>query len=215
MSSWFDDIERQSTLEVDAADVVSGEGGEQQPQPAKRNVATISRSTLAVLGAVALTVAVTVSALWFLTKDRNHSEATGAQVEDTSSVQAAVNPDEQVAVAGQCKPEQGETTLSTADTSLRGVVAKWQSKYYDRDTSLTDYLTEESWLHDQDWEKVLEEGAPEGSSWCAVMAPVKDNSVDVDVMVTFADDSSQVYQQTVTGKQDEAGTWRIDDIEIR
>ena len=187
---------------------------DETPKRARGGAVSIDRSMIIICGIVVLAVLVAVAALWHLkSASAGDVQADGAQ--ETASVQATGNQDEQVAVAGQCDPEQDEITLSTADTSLRGVVAKWQGKYYDRDTSLTDLLTEGSWLHDQDWEEVLAEGAPEGSSWCAVMAPVKGNSVDVDVMVTFADNSSQVYQQTVTGQQDEDGTWRIDDIEIR
>ena len=214
MSSWFDDIEQQPSTDAEDDDVFSEDTEDETPKRARGAAVSIDRSMIIIGGIVVLAVFVAVAALWYLkSASTGDTQADGAQ--ETASVQATGNQDEQVAVAGQCEPEQDETTLSTADTSLRGVVAKWQGKYYDRDTSLTDYLTEGSWLHDQDWEEVLAEGAPEGSSWCAVMAPVKGNSVDVDVMVTFADNSSQVYQQTVTGQQDEDGTWRIDDIEIR
>ena len=214
MSSWFDDIEQQSSTDTEDDDVFAEDTEDETPKRARGGAVSIDRSMIIICGIVVLAVLVAVAALWHLKSASTRDvQADGAQ--ETASVQATGNQDEQVAVAGQCDPEQDEITLSTADTSLRGVVAKWQGKYYDRDTSLTDLLTEGSWLHDQDWEEVLTEGAPEGSSWCAVMAPVKGNSVDVDVMVTFADNSSQVYQQTVTGQQDEDGTWRIDDIEIR
>lgn len=214
MSSWFDDIEQQPSADAEDDDVFLEDAEDETPKRARGGAGTIDRSMIIIGGIVVLAVLVAVAALWYLkSASTGDKQADGAQ--ETASVQATGNQDEQVAVAGQCEPEQDETTLSTADTSLRGVVAKWQGKYYDRDTSLTDYLTEGSWLRDQDWEEVLAEGAPEGSSWCAVMAPVNGNSVDVDVMVTFADNSSQVYQQTVTGQQDEDGTWRIDDIEIR
>ena len=214
MSSWFDDIEQQPSTDTEDDDVFSEDTEDETPKRARGGAVSIDRSMIIIGGIIVLAVVIAVASLWYLkSASTGDVQADGAQ--ETVSVQATGNQDGQVAVAGQCEPEQDETTLSTADTSLRGVVAKWQGKYYDRDTSLTDYLTEGSWLHDQDWEEVLAEGAPEGSSWCAVMAPVKDNSVDVDVMVTFADNSSQVYQQTVTGQQDEDGTWRIDDIEIR
>lgn len=214
MSSWFDDIEQQPSADAEDDDVFSEDTEDETPKRARGGAVSIDRSMIIIGGIIVLAVVIAVASLWYLkSASTGDVQADGAQ--ETVSVQATGNQDGQVAVAGQCEPEQDETTLSTADTSLRGVVAKWQGKYYDRDTSLTDYLTEGSWLHDQDWEEVLAEGAPEGSSWCAVMAPVKGNSVDVDVMVTFADNSSQVYQQTVTGQQDEDGTWRIDDIEIR
>lgn len=214
MSSWFDDIEQQPSTDAEDDDVFPEDTEDETPKRARGGAGTIDRSMIIIGGIIVLAVVIAVASLWYLkSASTGDVQADGAQ--ETVSVQATGNQDGQVAVAGQCEPEQDETTLSTADTSLRGVVAKWQGKYYDRDTSLTDYLTEGSWLHDQDWEEVLAEGAPEGSSWCAVMAPVKGNSVDVDVMVTFADNSSQVYQQTVTGQQDEDGTWRIDDIEIR
>lgn len=214
MSSWFDDIEQQPSTDTEDDDVFSEDTEDETPKRARGGAVSIDRSMIIIGGIIVLAVVIAVASLWYLkSASTGDVQADGAQ--ETVSVQATGNQDGQVAVAGQCEPEQDETTLSTADTSLRGVVAKWQGKYYDRDTSLTDYLTEGSWLHDQDWEEVLAEGAPEGSSWCAVMAPVKGNSVDVDVMVTFADNSSQVYQQTVTGQQDEDGTWRIDDIEIR
>lgn len=214
MSSWFDDIEQQPSTDTEDDDVFSEDTEDETPKRERGGAVSIDRSMIIIGGIIVLAVVIAVASLWYLkSASTGDPQADGAQ--ETATVQATGNQDEQVAVAGQCEPEQDETTLSTADTSLRGVVAKWQGKYYDRDTSLTDYLTEGSWLHDQDWEEVLAEGAPEGSSWCAVMAPVKGNSVDVDVMVTFADNSSQVYQQTVTGQQDEDGTWRIDDIEIR
>lgn len=218
MSSWFDDFEQKPpTADEDDVFADGGEDIEEEtPKRARGGAITVDRSTIVVIGAVVLATVVAVLALVYLMNRSGADDSVADGAAETDTVQqTTVNQDEQVAVAGQCEPEEDETTLSTGDTSLRGVVAKWQGKYYDRDTSLTEYLTEGSWLHDQDWEEVLAEGAPEGSSWCAVMAPVKENSVDVDVMVTFADNSSQVYQQTVIGKQDTDGTWRIDDIEIR
>lgn len=232
MSSWFDDIEQQPPASAEDGERFSEEGEEQPPKRAPKRArggaVTIDRNTVVLVGAFALAVGIVVATLWYLSTASASSDAaadggedtTAAQAaeegdEETASVEAASNPDEQVAVAGQCEPEDDETTLSTADTSLRGVVAQWQEKYYDRDTSLTDHLTESSWLRDQDWEQILAEGAPDGSSWCAVMGPVEDDHVDVDVMVTYADNSSQVFKQTVTGAQDADGTWLIDDIEIR
>lgn len=134
---------------------------------------------------------------------------------DVSPAPVVASPDSSVGVAGQCEAKDTETTVEATDSSLRGVVARWEDAYYRRDVGLTQFLTPSSWLRDQDWAAVLPTAAPDGSKWCAVMSPVDGTSVDVDVMVEFADGSHQTYQQRVLGSQDAGGVWLIDDIQTR
>lgn len=217
MSSWFDEVDKTPTESDEFFDDL---GGVDEPAAAeKRGGSSFTRAQsggirtavwlLPLIGVVVVTLGLS---LWTLIS-RGDSETSAAS---SPTVEAApVDPDSQVAVAGHCEPEEGETTLSTSDTSLRATVAKWQEAYYGRDTTLTQYLTADSWMRDQDWEKILPEAAPDGVSWCAVMAPVEGDRVNVDVMTTFSDGSSQTYQQTVIGKQEQSGSWLIDDIETR
>lgn len=215
MSSWFDEIEQPEDKPA-------------QPEPSSTpsrqrfGSAVKSRPGLVwLIPAVLILVILLVWSVWFLASPQ-HDRVASDQPDDTTPATTAeqtptaqpASPD-QVAVAGQCEPEEGEARLSTGDQSLRGVVASWQDAYYTQDTELTRYLTEDSWLHEQDWEAILPEAAPEGVSWCVVMAPVDGAEVDVDVMVRFPDQSTQTYQQTVHGVEDSDGTWRIDDIAVR
>lgn len=217
MSSWFDQMDKAPTPDDSEATV---EMPETRSMPSHEG-SVAKNPMLWLLVALVVVVIVLVGAFIWLFSGFSSSEDLAAEQAATANVVEAeqVNPDTQVAVAGQCEPEEGETTLSTGDDSLRGTVANWQDAYYAQDTSLTKYLAEDSWMHEQDWDEILPEAAPEGVSWCAVMAPVEksesETSVDVDLMVTFADDSSQTYQQTVIGDQDAAGAWLIDDIVTR
>lgn len=221
MSSWFDEFEKShaDTATVDE-DAQADAGSTRVMAPRERGGEM--RTTMWLIPVLAVILASGLWATWYLWNAGNDTVASAegelAQAGSSSSVveMAPVDPDAQVAVAGQCEPQEGETTLSTGDATLRGTVAKWQDAYYSQDAeALGQYLTPQSWMHEQDWAAILPEAAPEGTSWCAVMAPVEDSSVDVDLMVTFADGSSQTYQQTVVGEQGLDGTWMVDDIVTR
>ncbi|MHA2788306.1 hypothetical protein ACXZ66_04025 [Corynebacterium sp. S7] len=220
MSSWFDQFEKSPLPDDSDNDVEMPETRSAR----YRGGMGVRNPMLWLLVALAVVVLVLAgSFVWLFSGSSTSTAAEEGTAEPTppSEVVEATptNPDLQVAVAGQCEPEEGETTLSTGDDSLRATVANWQDAYYSQDTGLTKYLTEDSWMHEQDWEEILPEAAPDGVSWCAVMAPVEEAdsgaSVDVDLMVTFADDSSQTYQQTVIGDQDNEGAWFIADIVTR
>lgn len=212
MSSWFD--------QLDGSDQIDQS---QQPLSADSSGGALVRMCMrmcmqkffVIPVVVLLVLSVTFGVLGvLLSTDQSEINATAVSSPTTVEV-VHRDPDAQVAVAGQCEPEENEVVLSTGDATLRGTVAKWQKAYYAQDTTLTDYLTESSWMHEQDWAAILPEAAPAGSSWCAVMAPVKGDRVDVDVLVTFSDGSSQTYQQTVVGGQSATGQWLIDDIVTR
>jgi len=216
MSSWFDQMDKSPTPDDSDTTV---ETPETRSAPSREGSLAQNPMLWLVIALVVVLIVLVGAFMWLFSG--SSSENVAAEQAETSQVVEAeqVNPQTQVAVAGQCEPEDGETTLSTGDDSLRGTIANWQDSYYSQDTSLTQYLTEDSWMHDQNWEEILPEAAPEGVSWCAVMAPVEESesesSVDVDLMVTFADDSSQTYQQTVIGDQDADGAWLIEDIVTR
>ncbi|MGO3084479.1 hypothetical protein [Ancrocorticia populi] len=130
--------------------------------------------------------------------------------------QAVADPESVIGVAGDCRPDPGEVSVSADDENVRGAVAKWQKAYYSRDVAaLKDSIAPGSWLLDNDWDSVLDEAAPDGTTWCAVMSPLEDPEVvDVDVTVSFADGKSETYPQRVTGVE-EAGHWLIKDFETR
>lgn len=134
------------------------------------------------------------------------SVGTAAEITDRDSV---------IGVAGECEPEDGEVHVTADDATIRGAVAQWQSSYYSRDVeTLESAIAPGSWLRDNDWESVLTEAAPDGTIWCAVMSPTTNESVDVDVMVTFPDGESVTYPQTVSGVRD-GESWLIEDITTR
>lgn len=222
MSTWFDQMENAQT----SSPSDNGLDAEQSESSAARAVAPQesrigSRPVVWLVPVIVVVAALAVWSGWYLISTGDASstaeEETPAPVSSAVLEAALVDPDTQVAVAGQCEPEDGETTLSTGDESLRGTVARWQSAYYAQDPTLTEFLTPESWMHEQAWAEILPDAAPEGTSWCAVMAPVTDDgaSVDVDLIVKFSDGSSQTYQQTVLGDQNPQGSWLIDDIVTR
>lgn len=212
MDSWFDEAE-QNQAEEPAAPKAEKPKREKAASTKVKTSTGISASALQVMGLLGALLLVVIAAALVLmraTGGDDADSATGA----TSTM--TVDPAGQIAVAGQCEPEEGEVRLSVADTTLRGTISKWQTAYYSEDAeTVKQLLAPDSWMQDQDWATILPDAAPEGSSWCAVMAPVKDDSVDVDLMVTFADGSSQTYQQTVSGAQNESGEWQIVDITTR
>lgn len=221
MSSWFDEFEKSQADTATVEEDTQAIAGSTRAASSRRGGRDV-RTTMWLIPVLGVILAIALWAAWYLMNAGNDTTASAegesAQAGSSSSVveMAPVDPDTQVAVAGQCEPQEGETTLSTGDATLRGTVARWQEAYYAQDADgLGQYLAPESWMHEQDWAAILPEAAPEGTSWCAVMAPVEDSSVDVDLMVTFADGSSQTYQQTVVGAQGPDGTWMIDDIVTR
>lgn len=126
-----------------------------------------------------------------------------------------VDRDSVIGVAGECEPEDGEVHVTADDATIRGAVAQWQSSYYSRDVeTLESAIAPGSWLRDNDWESVLTEAAPDGTTWCAVMSPTTNESVDVDVMVTLPDGESVTYPQTVSGVRN-GDSWLIEDITTR
>lgn len=210
MNSWFDEAE----LQAAPADTSIGkEAQEGEPvRPAPSGSKRVGSSTWQVLGLLGALLVAVVGAAVVLMQSTGKDDASAA----TSSTTSVADPSKLVAVAGQCEPEAGEVRLSTGDKTLRGTIAAWETAYYDRDAAgLNDLLSTGSWMKTQNWSEILPEAAPEGSSWCAVMGPVKENAVDVDLMVTFSDGSSQTYQQKVSGAQSDSGAWLIDDIETR
>lgn len=205
MSSWFDEVEQ--------AEGVEEEASTRRPvKTPKVKSFGFSSHIKVLLGLLILLVVVVIGSVVVLRAIESSSDTSSSS--PTSTV--VMDPATQVAVAGQCEPEAGEIRLSTGDSTLRGTVAQWEKAYYSQDVqALTALLTADSWMRGQDWVTILPEAAPEGSQWCAVMSPVKNtNLVDVDLMVVFADGSSQTYQQTVIGEQNQSG-WLISDIETR
>lgn len=176
---------------------------EKTKRPSPAWITTVSALGVVIVGAGAVAYLV------------NGSNSTAG---DTGTVDAAAevtDHDSVIGVAGECEPEDGEVEIAEDDATVRGAVAQWQSAYYSRDVeTLESAIVPDSWLLDNDWESVLAEAAPDGTSWCAVMSPTTDESVDVDVMVTFPDGDSETYPQTVSGTR--AGAhWLIDDITSR
>lgn len=152
----------------------------------------------------------------------NASNSSADVAEEAASVPASVDQaveitdrDSVIGVAGECEPEDGEVHITADDATIRGAVAQWQSSYYSRDVEvLESAIAPGSWLLDNDWESVLTEAAPDGTTWCAVMSPTTDESVNVDVMVSFPDGESVTYPQTVSGVRD-GDSWLIEDITTR
>lgn len=170
-------------------------------------VTTVSALGVVIVGA---------GAVAYLVNDSNSVAA--EQAGDTGAVDTAAevtDHDAVIGVAGECEPEDGEVEIAEDDATIRGAVAQWQSAYYSRDVEMLESaIAADSWLLDSDWESVLTEAAPDGTSWCAVMSPTTGESVDVDVQVTFPDGDSETYPQTVSGVRD-GEHWLIDDITSR
>lgn len=180
---------------------------ENAKRPSPAWVTTASALGLVIVGA---------GAVAFLVNDSNSTAA--EQAGNSAAVDTAAevtDHDSVIGVAGDCEPEDGEVEIAEDDATVRGAVAQWQAAYYSRDVeTLESAIAPDSWLLDNDWENVLAEAAPDGTSWCAVMSPTADESVDVDVMVTFPDGDSETYPQTVSGTRD-GEHWLIDDITSR
>lgn len=225
--SWFDKV-RQETEAAAAASVLEDEDNtskdsqEEAPRRSNRPAPTRPRLnwTVGLVGAAGTVLVVAGAATFWLV----NSEGGQAPAELAADVELSVPPtttgpvvppEELVGVAGQCEPEVSETVVDGADRTLRGAVARYQAAYYAMDAEgLTTELTESSWMQDQDWAEILPTAGVDGASWCAVMAPQENESVNVDLMVTFPDGSDQLYPQTVIG-QEIGDKWAIEDIVVR
>ncbi|MGP6175501.1 hypothetical protein [Corynebacterium sp. A21] len=165
---------------------------------------------MTVAGALGLVI-VGAGAVAYLVNDTNAA----VETETLDTAPEVVDHNSVIGVAGECEPEDGEVEIAADDATVRGAVAQWQEAYYARDVeTLEGAIAPDSWLLESDWASVLDEAAPEGTTWCAVMSPTTGESVDVDVMVTFPDGASETYPQTVYGVYD-GEHWLIDDITSR
>jgi hypothetical protein len=213
--SWFDNVDQPPAPERSDAP---------RAQAMSDNDGTATKhKTAGIVALVLVFVVIVGAAIAYLVNGSNAANeqvnAAPAPSVTTSPITDAVvpqDPDAVIGVAGDCKPEDGEVAVTANDDTVRGAVAQWQTAYYSRDVdTLISAIAPDSWLLDNDWPVILEEAAPDGTTWCAVMSPLTSpDVVDVDVTVSFADGTSETYPQRVTGVL-AAEHWLIADIEPR
>lgn len=239
-SDWLnalDDKERsrereQQTAELEAVvehDPVEDESVGRAPVVTK----TLDKSTRVTGGVLLGVVAVTVVGLGSYFAFAGDSDDTGvvADASDAGSpaeaasqnVQQSVGPETTVAAA----PETSAAALGNkcedagldpaGEESIRGAVATFETAYFDRNSdALIDSLSEDSPLREQDWDKVLNEVAPDGTTWCAELAPVEQGatSVDVDLEMKTPGGKAETYTQTIHGDKTASG-WVVTSVEAR
>ena len=130
-----------------------------------------------------------------------------------------VAPPAPVGYAGQCEDASGKTPIVGGTKDLRSAVVAFEKAYYGQDTdALMETVAQDSGLAETDWETVLPEAAPEGTTWCVTIQPTKPQakSVDIDLTVTDPNGEETMYRQRVSGKT-VPGTqqWRLTKIESR
>lgn len=222
-NDWFEAVGQPSTPERSNAPGARGMPDNDGQEVPKKN----KHATATVVGSLGVVVVI-ASAVAYLTNASNTvdqqasaeiSEAASLTTTRVAPMQDRVIPEDPeiaIGIAGECRPQDGEVEISAEEDSVRGAVARWQSAYYQQDAeTLTTSIAPDSWLLENDWPEILAEAAPEGTTWCAVMSPASDTTVDVDVMVTLPDGGSTTYPQTVTGQLQPDGNWAIEDIETR
>lgn len=124
-----------------------------------------------------------------------------------------------VGYAGECTDASGKTPIAASSKDLRGAVVAFEEAYYSQDSeALLETVAKDSGLAETDWDTVLPEAAPEGTTWCVTIQPAKPEarSVDIDLNVTDPDGDETTYRQRVSGKT-VPGTqqWRLTKIESR
>ena len=156
---------------------------------------SIAVAGAAIMAGGALIIGTAAAMILFL---RDNEEPTPQALKPSPEVSAA----EKVGYAGQCADASGKTPVAQSRTDLRGTVVAFETAYYNRDASaLLETVAADSGLAATEWDDILDEAAPEGTTWCATLQPPKGNSVDIDLVVTSPDGDEETYRQRVSGRQ--------------
>lgn len=132
----------------------------------------------------------------------------------TAKAKPAVKP---VGYAGTCTDASGKTPVAAGRNDLRSTVVAFETAYYNRDArGLMETVAKDSGLAATDWDTVLDQAAPEGTTWCVTLQPPRGSSVDIDLVVTSPDGEEQTYRQRVSGRQVPGSTrWQLTKIDSR
>lgn len=221
-NDWFNAVDHPSTAKDNTAPGAHKMPDNDAREGPKKNT-HVTATVVASLGVV-MGLASAIAYLTDTSNDTNQQAQATAETAALTTTRVAPmqdkilldDPETAIGVAGQCRPQDGEAQVSAEEDTVRGAVARWQSAYYQQDAeTLRNSIAPDSRLLDNAWPAILAEAAPAGTTWCAVMSPTSDTTVDVDVMVTLPDGDATTYPQTVTGQQQPDGTWTIYDIETR
>lgn len=121
--------------------------------------------------------------------------------------------DSQVAIGSDCSVEI--TPDVSSEDSPRSAVTAFEEAYFGQDSdAIKQHVAKDSSLYKQDWETVLKDAAPKGTTWCATMQPAQGNAVDVDLKMTPPDERASIYRQTVTAEQVD-GQWVVAEVAAR
>lgn len=136
--------------------------------------------------------------------------ASGAMGEE---VPAEDFTDTQVSIGTDCSDDVNAEVDS--ENSPRSAVTAFENAYFAQDgEGVKEAVSPESGLYDRDWDEVLQEAAPEGTTWCATMPPADGDAVDVDLEMSLPHERPVVYRQTATAEQHN-GEWLITEISAR
>lgn len=136
-----------------------------------------------------------------------------ATSEGEEVVPASLVADKKVSIGSSCSTDVVEEVAQ--EDSPRGAVAVFESAYFAQDSqAVKDAVSPDSHMQEQDWDKVLKEAAPEGTTWCATMPPADGDAVDVDLEMSLPHERPVVYRQTATAEQHN-GEWLITEISAR
>lgn len=132
----------------------------------------------------------------------------------TASAKPAAKP---VGYAGQCADASGKTPVAAGRNDLRSTVVAFETAYYSRDArGLMETVAKDSGLAATEWDTVLDQAAPEGTTWCVTLQPTQGSSVDIDLVVTSPDGEEQTYRQRVSGRPVPGSTrWQLTKIDSR
>lgn len=119
----------------------------------------------------------------------------------------------QVSIGSDCSEATADDVIS--EDSARSAVTAFEEAYFAQDgDSVKQHVAKDSSLYKQDWDKVLKEAAPQGTTWCATMQPAEGESVDVDLKMTPPGERASVYRQTVTAELAD-GQWVVTNVAAR
>lgn len=235
-SEWIKALEDQAWEEESSTvTVVPDEGVEKlehrdalpDKKKTKYRMESISTSTKVLFGGLAAAAVVVVGGggIYSALSDPSENTASTTSSISTQSIVAAEEPASAptvVAPASSSSASLGNNCSAggvdpSGENSIRGAVAAFETAYFARDAGvLTDAIVKSSSLHEQDWEKILPDAAPDGTKWCAQLGAVEPGatSVDMDLEMTVPGQEPAVYAQTVTGEKGPDG-WLVSAVDER
>lgn len=183
-----------------------------------------SRSTMALLTTTGVLVVIgigSLAALSYFTGQPVASNNAHNEVAETSLAQTSEMPgtsplktSDPASVGNAC---DSSTPTVAEEKTIRGAITEFETAYFARDSERLDSsTTQASPLRKQNWDTVLAEAAPDGTTWCAELGAVDDKTttVDVDLTMTVPGKPPTTYQQRATGENTTDG-WKLVALEAR